>query len=46
MKEGRRGGLKQAKRRCLDRERWGLFAMAILLRGAPGVSETSETIDG
>ncbi len=42
---GRGGGLEQAKRECLYREKWRLFAMAILLGVAPRGSEVSEIIN-
>ncbi len=37
----RRGGLDQAKRECLDRERWRLFCRGHPLGDAPGGSEAS-----
>ncbi len=36
------GGLDQAKRECLDGEKWRLYAMAIPLGDAPGGIEASE----
>ncbi len=41
---GRGGGLKQAKKECLDREVEAFSFVATPIRGAPGGSKVSETI--
>lgn len=42
---GRREGLDHAGMLCLDKDRWKRFFHDHSLRGAPGGSEVSETVD-